>query len=96
MRKNEGKQRIEEVIVVVHEVANISKAEVMRTLKRMKDGKTVGPDVEVWKCLGDVAVEFSMRTFNKILESEIIPEEWRRSVPMSWKKAAMTVENKEK
>ena len=39
---------------------------------------TVGPDdilVEVWKCLGQVAVEFLTRTFKKMLESEGIPEE---------------------
>ena len=48
----------------------------------MKSGKAVGPDnipVEEWKCL-DVAVEFLTRTFNKILESERMSEEWRRSV----------------
>ncbi|KAF7709193.1 hypothetical protein HF521_016043 [Silurus meridionalis] len=49
----------------------------------MKIGKSVGPDdipVEAWRCLGEMAVEFLSRLFNKILEGERMPEEWRRSV----------------
>ncbi|KAK3525039.1 hypothetical protein QTP86_013475 [Hemibagrus guttatus] len=49
----------------------------------MKSGKAVGPDdipVEVWKCLGEAAVEFLTSLFNRLLESERMPEEWRRSV----------------
>ena len=49
----------------------------------MKSGTAVGPDdipVEVWKCIGDVAVVFFTRTFNRILQSEKMPEEWRRRV----------------
>ena len=58
--ENEGEQRVEEVTVVDQEVAKVSRAEVRRTLKRMKSGKTVGPGdrpEEVWKCLEEVAVE---------------------------------------
>ena len=43
-------------------------------------GKAVGPDdvpVEIWMFLGEVAVEFLTRMFNKMLESAGIPEEWR-------------------
>ncbi|KAK3545654.1 hypothetical protein QTP70_009556 [Hemibagrus guttatus] len=49
----------------------------------MKSGKAVGPDdilVEVWKCLGEAAVEFLTNLFNRLLESERMPEEWRSSV----------------
>ncbi|KAK3532174.1 hypothetical protein QTP86_009195 [Hemibagrus guttatus] len=49
----------------------------------MKSGKAVGPDdipVEVWKCLGEAAVEFLTSLFNRVLESERMPGEWRRSV----------------
>ncbi|KAK3545563.1 hypothetical protein QTP70_008108 [Hemibagrus guttatus] len=49
----------------------------------MKSGKAVGPDdipVEVWKCLGEAAVGFLTSLFNRVLESEKMPEEWRRSV----------------
>ncbi|MBN3290172.1 LORF2 protein, partial [Polypterus senegalus] len=52
-------------------------------MKRMKNGKVIGPDdipVEAWKCLGEMAVEFLTRLFNGILESERMPEEWRRSI----------------
>ncbi|KAI5102764.1 gastrula zinc finger protein XlCGF28.1-like, partial [Silurus meridionalis] len=61
----------------------ISKEEVRAAIKRMKNGKSVGPDdipVEAWRCLGEKAVEFLTRLFNKILEGEKMPEEWRRSV----------------
>ncbi|KAK3525933.1 hypothetical protein QTP70_011001, partial [Hemibagrus guttatus] len=37
----------------------------------MKSGKAVGPDdnpVEVWKCLGEAAVEFLTSLFNRVLE----------------------------
>lgn len=36
--------------------------------------------MEVWKCLREVAVGFLIKSFNKILEGERMPEEWRRSV----------------
>ena len=81
--ENERERRVDEVAVVDGEVAEISQAEVRRALKRMKSGKAVGPDdipVEAWKCLGEVAVQFLTRTFNKVSESERMPEEWRRSV----------------
>ena len=47
-------ERTEEVTFMDQEVQIISMAEVRRALKRMKSGKTVGPDVipvDVWKCL---------------------------------------------
>uniref|UniRef100_A0A8C4T634 ribonuclease H n=1 Tax=Erpetoichthys calabaricus TaxID=27687 RepID=A0A8C4T634_ERPCA len=52
-------------------------------MKRMKNGKAVGPHdipMEAWRCLGEMAVKFLTRLFNGILESERMPEEWRRSV----------------
>uniref|UniRef100_A0A096M6T7 Reverse transcriptase domain-containing protein n=1 Tax=Poecilia formosa TaxID=48698 RepID=A0A096M6T7_POEFO len=81
---NEGNERTkgEEAAPVDQEVAKISKDEVRKALKRMKSGKAVGPDdipVEVWKCLGEPAVEVLTRLFDEILESERMPEEWRRS-----------------
>ncbi|KAK3522867.1 hypothetical protein QTP86_005681 [Hemibagrus guttatus] len=35
------------------------------------------PVMEVWKCLGEAAVEFLTSLFNRVLESERMPEEWR-------------------
>ncbi|KAK3572520.1 hypothetical protein QTP86_034308 [Hemibagrus guttatus] len=68
---------------VQQKVDKIRKDEVRKALKRLKSGKAVGPDdipVEVWKCLGEAAVEFLASLFNRVLESERMPEEWRRSV----------------
>ncbi|KAK3536593.1 hypothetical protein QTP86_013788, partial [Hemibagrus guttatus] len=81
--ENEREKRVEGVNSVEQKVDKIKKDEVRKALKRMKSGKAVGPDdipVEVWKCLGEAAVEFFTSLFNRVLESERMPEEWRRSV----------------
>ncbi|KAK3511538.1 hypothetical protein QTP70_009333 [Hemibagrus guttatus] len=81
--ENERVKRVEGVNSVEQKVDKIRKDEVRKALKRMKSGKAVGPDdipVEVWKCLGEAAVEFLTSLFNRVLESERMPEEWRRSV----------------
>ncbi|KAK3526680.1 hypothetical protein QTP70_031470, partial [Hemibagrus guttatus] len=81
--ENEREKRVEGVNSVEQNVDKIRKDEVRKALKRMKSGKAVGPDdipVEVWKCLGEAAVEFLANLFNRVLESERMPEEWRRSV----------------
>ncbi|KAK3548023.1 hypothetical protein QTP70_002688 [Hemibagrus guttatus] len=81
--ENEREKRVEGVNSVEQKVDRIRKDEVRKALKRMKSGKAVGPDdipVEVWKCLGEAAVEFLANLFNRVLESERMPEEWRRSV----------------
>ncbi|KAK3536575.1 hypothetical protein QTP86_013771 [Hemibagrus guttatus] len=81
--ENERGKRVEGVNSVEQKVDKIRKDEVRKALKRMKSGKAVGPDdipVEVWKCLGEAAVEFLASLFNRVLESEKMPEEWRRSV----------------
>ncbi|KAK3527832.1 hypothetical protein QTP86_006897 [Hemibagrus guttatus] len=83
MNENEREKRVEGVNSVEQKVDKIRKDEVRKALKRMKSGKAVGPDdilVEVWKCLGEAAVEFLTSLFNRVLESERMPEEWRRSV----------------
>ncbi|KAK3509791.1 hypothetical protein QTP70_011160 [Hemibagrus guttatus] len=81
--ENEREKRVEGVNSVEQKVDKIRKDEVRKALKRMKSGKAVGPDdipAEVWKCLGEAAVEFLTSLFNRVLESERMPEEWRRSV----------------
>ena len=53
------------------------------SVTRMKNGKAVGPDdipVEVWKCLGEIALEFLTKLYNRTMESERMPEEWRDSI----------------
>ncbi|KAK3548387.1 hypothetical protein QTP70_012316 [Hemibagrus guttatus] len=81
--ENEREKRVEGVNSVEQKVDKIRKDEVRKALKRMKSGKAVGPDdipVEVWKCLGEAAVKFLTSLFNKVLERERMPEEWRRRV----------------
>ncbi|KAK3566679.1 hypothetical protein QTP86_003189, partial [Hemibagrus guttatus] len=78
-----SEKRVEGVNSVEQKVDNIRKDEVRKALKRMKSGKAVGPDdipVEVWKCLGEALVKFLTSLFNRVLESERVLEEWRRSV----------------
>ncbi|KAK3537219.1 hypothetical protein QTP70_003376 [Hemibagrus guttatus] len=70
--ENEGEKRVEGVNSVEQKVDKIRKDEVRKALKRMKSGKAVGPDdipVEVWKCLGEAAVEFLTSLFNRVLEN---------------------------
>ncbi|KAK3556476.1 hypothetical protein QTP70_008327 [Hemibagrus guttatus] len=70
--ENEREKRVEGVSSVEQKVDKIKKDEVRKALKRMKSGKAVGPDdilVEVWKCLGEAAVEFLTSLFNRVLEN---------------------------
>ena len=64
-------------------VRRITKDEVKAAMKRMKHGKAVGPDdipIEAWKALGNIRVNFLTKLFNQILETEEMPEEWRKSI----------------
>jgi hypothetical protein len=57
-------------------------SEVKEALKRMKGGKTMGPDgilIEVWKCLGDIAIVWLTKLFNHIFRSNRMPDKWMRS-----------------
>ena len=75
-RENDGER-------VNLEVESISKEEVRENMQRMKNGKAVGPDdipVDVWKCLGERALKFLTKLYNRTMESERMPEEWRDSV----------------
>ncbi|KAK3507807.1 hypothetical protein QTP70_000875 [Hemibagrus guttatus] len=70
--ENEREKRVGGVNSVEQKVDKIRKDEVRKALKRMKSGKAVGPDdipVEVWKCLGEAAVEFLTNLFNRVLEN---------------------------
>ncbi|KAK3574478.1 hypothetical protein QTP86_008076 [Hemibagrus guttatus] len=83
--ENEREKRVEGVNSVEQKVDNIRKDEVRKALKRMKSGKAVGPDdipVEVWKCLGEAAVEFLASLFNRVLEMmDQLSEEVRQESP---------------
>ena len=55
-----------------YEVGMISITAVRETLTRMKDGKPIGPGtilVELWKCVGERAVEFRLNC-SMILDTE--------------------------
>ena len=80
--ENNRDPRTEEAELVNEEVNCVSR-EVKNALRRMKKGKAVGPDelpVEVWKCMGEMGIEFLTRLFNRLLMGERMPEQWRRSV----------------
>jgi hypothetical protein len=64
-------------------VHRIQESEVKDTLKRMKGGKTMGPDeipIEVWMSLGAVAIVWLTKLFNIIFRSNKSLDEWRRSI----------------
>jgi hypothetical protein len=51
--------------------------------KKMKIGKALGPDdipIEVWRCLGDIAIVRLTKLFNIIFRSNKMSDEWRRSI----------------
>ena len=82
-RENERETRIDSINGTYEDVPRVTKEEVRTAMKKMKNGKAVGPDdipVEAWKCLGELAIAFLTKLFNGILESESMPSEWRRSV----------------
>jgi hypothetical protein len=59
-------------------VRRIQEAEIREALKRMKGGKTMGPDgipIKVWRCLGARAIVWLTKFFNLIFRSNRMPEE---------------------
>ena len=79
-RERDGRMMGERVIM---EVEKISKEDVRENTRRMKTGKAVGPQdmpVEVWKCQGEIALEFITILYNRTMESERMPVEWRDSI----------------
>jgi hypothetical protein len=64
----------------------IQEFEVKYALKRMKGGKTMGPNeipIEVWRTLGDIAIVWLTKLFNLIFRSNKMTDEWRRSILVS-------------
>ena len=81
--KNDRQPRKEEVELVNEEVNCFNREEIKNALRRIKKGKAVGPDklpVQVWKCMGEMGINFLNKPFNKLLVGERIPEEWKRGV----------------
>ena len=72
--------------MVNEEINYVSRKELKNALRRRKKGKTIGLDelpVEVWKCMGEMGINFFTKLFNKVLVGKRMPEEWRRSVLIS-------------
>jgi hypothetical protein len=49
----------------------------------MKIDKGLGLDdisIEVWRCLGDIAIVWLIKLFNIIFRSNKMPDEWGRSI----------------
>ena len=81
--------RIPRGIPNLRPVPVITEMEVRMAVNKMKIGKCTGPDdipAEVWKLAGDKGVRFLTKLYNKIVEDNEIPAEWKKSttVPI-WK-----------
>ena len=51
-------------------------------MRKMKSEKAIGLDliaVEVWKCLGEVGLDWLTKLFNVIFRTVRMPSEWRTS-----------------
>jgi hypothetical protein len=67
-------------------VRRIQESKVKEALKKMKTGKALGSvdiPIEVWRCLGDIAIVWLTKLFNIIFRSNKMPDEWRRSILVS-------------
>jgi hypothetical protein len=61
-----------------HFVRSIQESEIKDALKRMKEGKAMGPDgipIKVWRSFGDVAIVWLTKLFNLIFRSNKMPDE---------------------
>ena len=84
---NDHEKRTDLASGTKREVPRVNMEEARNAMKKMKNGKAVGPDkmpVEACKCLGEAAVDFLTRLFKNILQSGEIPKEWRyrRMIPI--------------
>ena len=82
-QKNPREKREMRTEETKRDVEDISGEEVRTGLRKMKKGKAQGPDdipVEIWITLGNKGVEFLVNFFNRLLQGEKMPDEWRRSV----------------
>ena len=61
----------------------VTGTEVEKALRKMKNGKSLGPDeipVEAWKCLGREGIDRLTELMQKIWREERMSEDWRNSV----------------
>lgn len=65
-------------------------------MKRVKSGKVDGSNDtcgEIYSCLGEKTVDFLIRLFNTILESESMSKEWRRSTEVMFFRSKGDIQN---
>ena len=58
--------------------SGITREEVVKAIRKMKNGKATGPDnipVEVWKSLGEEGIDMLWDPMKKINQEEKMPEE---------------------
>lgn len=63
-------------------VREVSRQEVVTSLRKMKGGKAPGPDnipIDAWKALGDAGIDILWLLMKEIMDKEKIPEIWRQS-----------------
>ena len=68
---------------IIGEVTRITRREVEFAMSKMKLGKATGPDdlpIEAWKALGGEGIDILVKFMNEILEKEVIPDKWRKSI----------------
>jgi hypothetical protein len=64
-------------------VPRITRKEVRKAMRKMKNGKVTGPDglpVEAWKCFGEQGIGWLQAIFNSVLEKGKMPDDWRGSI----------------
>ena len=64
-------------------MSRIRSCEVKEALRQMKTIALDSIPIEVWKCLGEVGVKWLTNLFNKIWQSNKMPDEWRKSTLVS-------------
>lgn len=76
--------KIETIVLQREEtrIERIGEEEVVNAMKRMKGGKAVDTEdtpVETWRVIGRSGIASQKGTFEQIVETEQMPEEWRSS-----------------
>jgi Reverse transcriptase (RNA-dependent DNA polymerase) len=64
-------------------VRRIQESEVKEAFKKIKIDKVLGPDdipIEIWRCLGDIAIVWLTKLFNIIFQFNKMHDEWKRSI----------------
>ena len=80
--ENAREKRDDEGSLVQEMVGQVRKEEVKSALKKIKIGKSVGPDnllPGVWKYLHEIGVKYLASLFNKLLARRKMHVQWRKS-----------------